>query len=348
MAASAYNRNMPPELEGPFSGPIAALPPALLVFLAQAGVVRDVPEGTVLFRRGDLAETTLLVEEGHVAVYVGDGEPPKWLTRGTLVGELALLAQGSKRSATVVAGPACRVTVVDRAQFEVLLRDRPELACRALENACGYLMESEGRLVRRLERRNAELERALDYLRRTREELDATEIRAQTDPLCELYNRRCLDRQLPRFIAKERAEGRGLALLMIDLDKFKPINDTHGHPAGDAVLRAVAALLRRSVRSTDLAFRLGGDEFAVLLGPARVATGFDGPGAAVRILQAIRTCAVHVPEAVLTVGASVGGATLEDGDTPESLITRADKFLYDAKAAGLNLVCWNGSIVPES
>ena len=326
----------------------APLPAALLEFLAQAGIVRDVEAGTVLFRRGDPADTTLVVDQGHVEVHVGDGDPPKRFTQGALVGELALLAPDTRRTATVVAGPGCRITVIDRVQFEVLLREKPDLACRALQNACGYLIESEGRLVRSLEKRNAELESALDYLRRTREELDVAEIRAQTDALTELYNRRCLDRQLPRFIAKERTERSGLALLMIDLDKFKPINDTHGHPAGDAVLRAVAGVLRRFVRPTDLACRIGGDEFAVLLAPINASSGFDAAHVLVKLRQAIATSEVHVPEGVLKVGASIGGAALEGGDSPESLVARADKFLYEAKGAGRNVVSWNGAILREA
>lgn len=318
---------------------------ALVEALTKNAVVRDVPAGTAIFTRGDPANTMLIVEEGHLDVHLGDGEPPKRFERGALIGELALLAPIGARSATVVAGPGCRVTVIERAQFETVLNERPDLACPALRNACAYLVASEQRLVDGLRRRNTELEGALDYLRRTRQELDATELRAQTDALSELYNRRCLDRQLPRFIEQERDRGEGLAVLMIDLDKFKPINDTHGHAAGDAVLRGVAAVLRRWVRPTDLACRIGGDEFAVLLSPAAPHGAFDAAGMAARLRQAIAANEVHVPQGVLRVGATIGATLCAEGDSPESLLARADKYLYEAKGAGRNLVCWNGEIL---
>ena len=324
-----------------------ALPQTVIDFMGQAGLSRDVAEGTVLFRRGDPADAVVIVEQGCVEVHLDDGGSPRRLGQGSFLGELALLAPDGRRTATVVAGAGCRIKVVDRMRFDLLLAERPDLGCRSLRHACAYLIQSEGRVVASLERRNADLEQALDYLRRTREELDATEIRAQTDALSGLYNRRCLDRQLPRFLETERSDPQGVALLVIDLDKFKPVNDTHGHAAGDAVLRAVARTLAEQLRPTDLAFRLGGDEFAVLLAPVSVVAGFDAARSATSIRRRIESLEVHVPAAVLKVEATIGGSACTSGDSLETLMSRADKYLYAAKAAGRNLVCWEGEIVRD-
>src|SRR5205823_5820822 len=86
-----------------------------------------------------------------------------------------------------------------------------------------------------------------------------------SDPLTGIQNRRGLARELERAIAYVKRYGASAALVYLDLDAFKPINDRHGHAAGDAVLRAVAALLHRCVRASDIVARIGGDEFAVLL-----------------------------------------------------------------------------------
>ena len=121
----------------------------------------------------------------------------------------------------------------------------------------------------------AEVERLAAQLEQSRARISDLEARVDIDPLTELLNRRGFERELERSVAYVKRYGASAALIYFDLDEFKPVNDRHGHAAGDAVLKAVAAALYRQVRASDVVARIGGDEFVVLLwnvsGPAAAA-----------------------------------------------------------------------------
>jgi diguanylate cyclase (GGDEF)-like protein len=146
--------------------------------------------------------------------------------------------------------------------------------------------------------------------------------------------------QLPAFtrwatrsLAAAERSNRPVSLMMIDLDHFRRLNTTYGHPAGDRVLIAVAHLLSETVRSSDLAGRYGGEEFVVLL------TDTDGAGAhrtAERVRHGISELALADPRGVLRITASIGVTTWSPGTDVATLITRADDALYAAKSAGRN------------
>ncbi|MDC7784873.1 GGDEF domain-containing protein [Rhodoplanes sp. TEM] len=154
------------------------------------------------------------------------------------------------------------------------------------------------------------------------------EARADHDPLTGLLNRRGFERELARAAAHVQRYGGRLVLIYLDLDGFKPVNDTHGHAAGDAVLRAVAEVLRAHVRASDLVARLGGDEFAVLLWNLADADA-DAKAAALEAMIA----AVRVPwaEAEIAVGASAGTAPLTDPSAAAEALARADAAMYARK-----------------
>jgi diguanylate cyclase (GGDEF)-like protein len=156
---------------------------------------------------------------------------------------------------------------------------------------------------------------------------------ASTDELTELANRRRFTEGLRMELARSRREGTPLALLLVDIDHLKRINDSHGHPAGDAAIRHVAGTLRKARRETDLAARLGGEEFALLL------PGTDVAGA-VTVAEAIRARLASTQAAsAFTVTVSIGVSTCpEDGLEEEELIRSADRRLYAAKAGGRNKV----------
>jgi diguanylate cyclase (GGDEF)-like protein len=163
---------------------------------------------------------------------------------------------------------------------------------------------------------------------------------ARQDALTELQNRRgfseCLEacaNTLPADAMPVAPEDR-FAVITIDLDHFKEVNDTHGHPVGDALLVAVADRLRSAVRQEDVVARMGGDEFAILQRNAR--SPVDPQGLAQRLLKVLAQ-PFEVRGHQFCIGGSIGTALApDDGRTPEVLMQRADLALYGAKAAGRN------------
>jgi len=174
-----------------------------------------------------------------------------------------------------------------------------------------------------------EVERLERELEAARSRMAALAACADVDPLTDVLNRRGFERELKRSLAYVKRYGPSAALLYLDLDGFKSVNDRHGHAAGDAVLKAVAMVLNRHVRASDVVARLGGDEFAVLLWNIGEV---DAGRKALAIEAAIaRTTATHAG-ATLSVGASVGAALLLPLDQPADVLDRADRAMYARKA----------------
>lgn len=161
---------------------------------------------------------------------------------------------------------------------------------------------------------------------------DVLATQAKTDALTGLANRGAFAEVLDDVLSG--ATARHAALLFLDLDDFKDVNDVLGHGAGDSLLREVAARLRRATRPEDICARLGGDEFAVLLGDT---TGIAAETMAERLVLAV-AAPVHVGNRTTQVGASVGVAYASDGTDAETLIHRTDVAMYAAKANGKNRV----------
>ncbi|HZL49306.1 MAG TPA: sensor domain-containing diguanylate cyclase [Solirubrobacteraceae bacterium] len=145
---------------------------------------------------------------------------------------------------------------------------------------------------------------------------------ATTDALTGLPNRRAWETSLEQALTEDQ----GVALAMLDFDHFKEFNDTHGHPAGDRLLRETAAAWREELRAGDLVARLGGDEFALLL---------PNCGAA-NALEVVERLRLRIPSRQTC---SAGIATREPGAPPEALMAHADIALYEAKTAGRNRTC---------
>ncbi|HET9902243.1 MAG TPA: GGDEF domain-containing protein [Xanthobacteraceae bacterium] len=176
----------------------------------------------------------------------------------------------------------------------------------------------------------AEIRALKAELAAARAEMRTLAARADTDGLLDILNRRGFERELGRAIAYVGRYGTQAALVYLDLDRFKPINDTYGHAAGDAVLRAAACALTRSVRASDLVGRLGGDEFALLLwnaGPEAAAVKAEA------LEVAVANCGVDWGGVRLSVGASAGCVMLAPEDDPAGAIARADRAMYARKRA---------------
>ena len=161
---------------------------------------------------------------------------------------------------------------------------------------------------------------------------------ATHDALTQLYNRRHFSEILDKEISRSLRRARPLTLCIIDVDLFKPINDRHGHIAGDSVLRQLGEIMRAHVRGDDIAARIGGEEFGVLLPEANA----EAAGTfAERLRQAVESAAFRVTDVLnqrMTI--SIGVASLAAGrDDRSALMAAADAALYQAKQQGRNRVC---------
>lgn len=173
-------------------------------------------------------------------------------------------------------------------------------------------------LLRMLMAENAAIRSSITDLRH---ELHAAHALADRDPLCPVLNRRAFLREMEREIARCQRHQRSLSMLYIDLDKFKTVNDSYGHEAGDRILINMSKTLRSAVRKTDIVSRLGGDEFGILL----IETGEEHA----------RACAKALNDRIrgenIGVTASIGYATWQHRSTADELMAAADRRMFIIK-----------------
>ena len=153
---------------------------------------------------------------------------------------------------------------------------------------------------------------------------------AHLDPLVGVMNRRGLMRELETMIARHERQDLSAAVLFVDLDALKSLNDRHGHDVGDAALVNVAQVLLRGVRICDCVARLGGDEFCVLLERADEASARD---TAERLVKLVAGAEFSFAGERMPLSISAGMTMLERGDTPHGVLARADRAMYRVKAA---------------
>ncbi|TIH06519.1 GGDEF domain-containing protein [Pseudomonas leptonychotis] len=162
---------------------------------------------------------------------------------------------------------------------------------------------------------------------------------ALRDPLTETGNRIAMEQTLKREVDIARRTLQPLSVLMVDIDHFKRINDSHGHLVGDEALKAVATALKDSLRNVDMVFRYGGEEFMVLLSnTSREAASMVGE----RLRMAVLGIQYLVENRAIELSVSLGCSTLLPGESMESLLRRADKALYISKRDGRNRLSMAG------
>ena len=241
---------------------------------------------------------------------------------------------------------------MDALRFGSMIRARPEtrqaatllmisgnnieLATKALEVGFNDYIASPVDLVELTARLRSQLRRK-HYADKLRENMRNTMVQAVTDPLTGTYNRRYANARLDTLIEKCREKESGLAGMMLDLDRFKSVNDTYGHAAGDAVLREFSRRLQENVRTMDLVARMGGEEFMVVMPDVT-------PELAAEIAERVRSATadpqfeISEDGSSISVTVSIGFAVLGEVETVFELARRADEALYDSKNSGRNRV----------
>jgi len=216
---------------------------------------------------------------------------------------------------------AARVASGDMA-FDLKVRGHDEIA---------YLTRAFNNMVQRVNEGREQLDSINNQLR---EQNKTLKVLSETDSLTGLYNRQHLTERLKRLLASSRRSGRKFAVLMLDLDHFKKLNDAYGHLVGDEALKLIADILRHTLRKRDYAARFGGEEFLVLLPGADARRGEE---IAERLRSVIAGKPLQLEDATLKITLSIGLAVYpEVGNDVDSLIRAADDALYKAKDAGRN------------
>jgi len=293
----------------------------------RAGERRLLRAGGAIFRRGESGRHMYVIESGRVLLEFGDGRPDKLLGPREFFGELTLFIGNHLRVAGASVVSDAVVYLVEHSAFEALLQEQPVVMASFMRRSFAYLVSSEQQLIAHLKRRNEDLLRALDSLRRTEAELGTVQRLLRTDDLTGLCNRRGLYLYLEE-LDRHRQPDRQLALLLVDVDGFKRINDRCGHLVGDEILCAIAAAVQEAAQPGDLPCRLGGDEFALL---ARVAGPEEASLRARQVLAGVR--ALRLPGCE-EVRVSIGGTMCDADNGWAHWYSHADVALYEVKGAG--------------
>lgn len=281
--------------------------------------VLTLPAGQVLLEPGEPNQCLYVLLDGVLSVCVArsDTEPMAQVAAGDCVGEVSLIDRRPP-SAFVLAATDARVLAVSEPVLLQLMQRSHLLSLNLMRVQADHF------------RRNLESLQSSQRTERRYRDL------AQTDALTGLYNRAWCNQVMSAQLAQCVQLDQPVSLAMLDVDHFKQVNDRHGHPAGDVVLKSVADLLRGRFRSTDALARYGGEEFMVLMPATNVHQAQE-------VLDQVRQGLQDLPIALdsgetLRCTISIGVAQHQPGQTLNELISLADQMLYRAKQSGRNRV----------
>ncbi|MGD9633628.1 MAG: GGDEF domain-containing protein [Pirellulales bacterium] len=240
----------------------------------------------------------------------------------------------AKNMASDVDAHAVRVDEIN-SELQAIAEDSPSEEAEAVFATIGRMIDANNDLQKRLIQAEKQIAAQAADLR-------SYETEARTDSLTSLANRRAFDDEMQRRFAEWQRRRTRFTLIILDIDNFKKFNDSHGHPAGDEVLRRVGTVLEKTARQMDLPCRYGGEEFAVIL-PSTDRR--EACVAAERFRKAIETAVVKFEGNSFSVTASIGvSCVAEDDDEANRLLRRADEALYKSKEAGRNCGHWNTGV----
>jgi len=281
--------------------------------LAEVIRPQSYPPETDIVEIGEPGHSLFLIVEGTVQVLYparsSDYELAR-LTEGDFFGEMAIL-NSMTRSATVRSVESVKVMVLEKDDFQRIMAGSPTVAAKLLETLSVRI-------------RNAD------------EQLSGLSDKAMRDPLTSLLNRRAFHERLAEETDRSNRYGDQFSLILLDIDRFKSVNDNFGHDIGDEVLRWVGRVLTEHTRAADTPFRIGGEEFAILAPatPAHVAFSVSE-----RLISLVAEARPPV-ELDLKITMSAGyGSCPDHGSTATTLFSLADQALLRAKSKGRNQVC---------
>lgn len=288
---------------------------------------RQCQPGEIILPEGENSDMFYVIRSGQAVVIKGELENPTVIgfrSVGDAIGEMGLL-ENLPRSATVIALTNVLLWGLGRDIFHKFLAENPQFGINLMSMLSGRIRESDAERLRGVVRE-----------RQKEEVLEDLSKLAIYDPLTGLYNRRQMDQTLRTESMNAMQRNSIVGILIADIDHFKLVNDTYGHRAGDLMLQATAAVLKKSVRMADSVCRYGGEEFLVIM-----------PGASITILRRtaekirLRFSKLKVEHDGNTIQAtiSLGAASFpQHGNSILDVIECADKALYRAKRGGRNQV----------